>query len=248
MSAPETVGLIPARMGSRRVPGKNLRLFCGQPLLAYAIASALQSGVFSEVIVSTESPEAAEVARACGASVPFLRPAEFAADLSPDIQWVDFTLRELKRQGRQPELFAILRPTSPFRTAATIRRAHAQFLANAWADSLRAMEPCAQHPGKMWVVRGSQALPLLPLSPAELPWHSRPYQDLPLVYVQNASLEIARCATVFDTGTISGHAVLPFFTEGHEGLDINTEHDWELAEALARSGSAALPQLDAGKP
>ena len=248
MSAPETIGLIPARMGSKRVPGLNLRRFCGLPLLACAIASALQSGVFSEVIVSTESAECAEVAKRYGASVPFLRPAEFAADLSPDIQWVDFTLRELKRLGRQPELFALLRPTSPFRSAATIRRAHAQFVASPWADSLRAMEPCAQHPGKMWVVRGSQALPLLPLSPAELPWHSRPYQDLPLVHVQNASLEIARCAVVLEAGTISGHAVLPFFTEGHEGLDITPEHDWERAEALVLSGAAALPLLDAAKP
>lgn len=244
MSGSGMVALIPARAGSKRVPGKNVRMFHGHPLLAYSIQAAVQSGVFTEVLVSTECPDVAALARRYGASTPFMRPAEFAADKSPDIEWVDFTLRALKSEGRLPGMFAILRPTSPFRLPSTIRRASAAFTASDWADSLRAMEPCAQHPGKMWVVRGRQALPLLPLSPPELPWHSRPYQDLPLVHVQNASLEMARSSVVFETGSIAGHAVMPFFTEGCEGFDINTPYDWELAESLVRSGRAVLPEMD----
>lgn len=248
MSTPEIVALIPARSGSKRIPGKNVALLGGHPLLAYAIRSALESGVFGRVIVSTEDEATASVARLYGAEVPFMRPVEMAGDLSPDIEWVTHALTSLEEEGCRPRCFSILRPTSPFRTPETIRRAWAAFSADGKADSLRAMERCAQHPGKMWVVRGGRALPLLPLSPGDRPWHSRAYQDLPLVYVQNASLEMALCSVVFETGTIAGHTVLPFLTEGLEGFDLNMPHDWELAESLLRSGQASLPEITTNTP
>lgn len=243
MSAPILAALIPARAGSKRVAGKNTALLAGHPLLAYTIGAALESGVFSRVIVSTEDERTAAIAKEYGADVPFLRPIDISGDLSPDIEWVRHALGFLQHEGDLPEAFSILRPTSPFRQAETIRRAWDAFLADGRADSLRAMEPCAQHPGKMWIVRDSRALPLLPLCPSDRPWHSRPYQDLPLVHVQNASLEIALSSVVFDTGTIAGHTILPFFTEGFEGFDINSPRDWETAEALVESGRAVLPEI-----
>src|SRR5262245_57387498 len=94
------VALIPARQGSKRVPGKNVRALAGHPVLAYTIAPAIESGVFQSVIVSTDSEEVAAIARHYGAEVPFLRPAALAGDTSPDIEWVEFTLAELGRQGR----------------------------------------------------------------------------------------------------------------------------------------------------
>jgi CMP-N,N'-diacetyllegionaminic acid synthase len=94
------VALIPARQGSKRVPGKNVRRLGAHPMIAYTIAPALESGVFDAVIVSTDSEEIAALARHYGAEVPFLRPAPFAGDTSPDIEWVEYTLAELKRQGR----------------------------------------------------------------------------------------------------------------------------------------------------
>ena len=181
-SAPaRAVALIPARQGSKRVPGKNVRPLGGHPMLAYTIAAARASGVFEAVIVSTESEDIARVARHYGAEVPFLRPAAFAGDTSPDIEWVEHTLASLASSGRPYDCFSLLRPTSPFRTAATLRRAMSLFLAQQGVDSLRAVEKCAQHPGKMWVVRGERMFPLLPFGPAEQPWHSTPYQALPLV-------------------------------------------------------------------
>ena len=87
------VALIPARHGSKRVPGKNVRPLAGHPMLAYTIAPAIESGVFESVIVSTDSEETAAIARHYGAEVPFLRPAAFAGDTSPDIEWVEHTLR-----------------------------------------------------------------------------------------------------------------------------------------------------------
>lgn len=235
------VALIPARAGSKRVPGKNIRPLAGHPLMAYTIAAARQSGIFTDVIVSTDSAEYAAIAARYGAEIPFLRPAEMAGELSPDIEWVDYTLRRLADEGRTYDAFSILRPTSPFRQPKTIRRAWAEFLAGQPADSLRAVEKCKQHPGKMWVIRNGRLLPLLPFGPAEQPWHSTPYQALPEIYVQNASLEIAWSRVVFATRTIAGVTILPFLTTGYEGLDINDEKDWWYAEHLLALGQAQLP-------
>jgi CMP-N-acetylneuraminic acid synthetase len=172
-----------------------------------------------------------------------LRPAAFATATSPDIEWVDDTLRRLRDQGRDFDCFSILRPTSPFRTADTIRRAWAAFLAEDGVDSLRAVEKVTQHPGKMWVVRGKRMLPLLPLSPAEQPWHSTQMAALPEVYVQNASLEIAWSRVVFDGLNIAGVNVMPFFTGEAEGFDINNQYDWDYAEAMVAKRKFALPKV-----
>ncbi|WP_293080853.1 hypothetical protein [Moorena sp. SIO3H5] len=159
---PTVVALIPARAGSKRVPGKNIRRLKGHPLIAYTIAAATQSQVFSAVIVSTDSEEVADIARYYNAEVPFLRPPEYATDKSPDIEWIDYTLRRLSDMGRQFDCFSILRPTSPCRQPHTIQRAWQGFLAQAnQVDSLRAVEKCQQHPGKMWVLKGSLMKPLL---------------------------------------------------------------------------------------
>ena len=245
------VALIPARQGSKRVPGKNIRTLGGHPLLAYTIAPALESGLFESVIVSTDSEETAAIARHYGAEVPFLRPAPLAGDTSPDIDWVEYTLAELQRRGRSWDCFSLLRPTSPFRTADTLQRAWARFSAQTTVDSLRAVEKCTQHPGKMWVIEGDRMRPLLQAPDGAEPWHSTPYQALPPVFVQNASLEIAWTRLVVEGRTIAGEVLVPFVTEGHEGFDINDPHDWIVAEHLLADGSAALsrvPQVPYGAP
>ena len=252
------VAFIPARVGSKRVPGKNVRVLGGHPMIAYAIGPAIESQVFESVIVSTDSEEIAAIARHYGAEVPFLRPPAFATDTSPDIEWLEYTLGELSARGRTWDCFSLLRPTSPFRTAATIRRAWATFSSQQGVDSLRAVELCAQHPGKMWVVRGQRMFPLMPFglsgpteggpheggSREEQPWHSTPYQALPQVYVQNASLEIAWTRVVRERRTIAGDVLVPFLTEGYEGFDINDASDWMVAERLLAEGSVTLPRLN----
>ena len=240
---PNIVALIPARSGSKRVPDKNIRPLAGHPLIAYSIAAALQSKIFKAVIVSTDSDRYANIAGHYGAEVPFLRPAKIAGDTSPDIEWVEHTLSQLRDNGQDYEYFSILRPTSPFRLPDTIRRAWKQFLAQEGVDSLRAVEKCQQHPGKMWVVRGSRMLPLLPMGPAEQPWHSSQYPSLPEVYVQNASLEIARSRVIFEEKTIAGNVLMPFFTKTYEGFDVNSEYDWQLAEHTVQKGDAKLPHI-----
>ena len=237
------VALIPARAGSKRVPDKNIRRLADHPLIAYSIAAALQSKIFKAVIVSTDSDRYADIAGYYGAEVPFLRPAKIAGDTSPDIEWVAYTLDRLHENGREFDCFSILRPTSPFRLPETIQRAWDEFQTQEGVDSLRAVEKCQQHPGKMWVVRGNRMMPLLSIGPAEQPWHSSQYPSLPEVYVQNASLEIAKTRVVFKEKTIAGNVLMPFFTENYEGFDVNSDYDWNLAEHLVKIAQAKLPAI-----
>lgn len=244
-NSPTAIALIPARAGSKRVAGKNIRPLAGHPVIAYTVTAALDSGVFSSVLVSTDSVFYADIARHYGAEVPFLRPHELAGDLSPDIEWVEYTLKRLRDEGRTYDCFSILRPTSPLRQAETIRRAWDAFNSQEGVDSLRAVEKCQQHPGKMWVVKGNRMFPLLLQDPSDQPWHSSQYQALPEVYVQNASLEIAWTRVVFENRSIAGNVLMPFFTEGYEGFDVNRQEDWERILGLLQTGRASLPSVHA---
>jgi len=239
---PTAIALVPARSGSERVPGKNIRPLSGHPLIAYAITAAQEARRFERIVVSTDSEEIAEIARGYGADVPFLRPAGHATSTSPDIDWVADALDRLRGDW---DLFAIVRPTSPFRGADTISRAFDQLLATREADSIRAVEPVRQHPGKMWKLAedGRTMSPLLDQSGLAVPWHSSQFKTLPQVYVQNSALEIAWTRVVGATRSISGAVVAPFLTAGYEGFTIDYEDDWSRAEALIATGAVELPEL-----
>jgi N-acylneuraminate cytidylyltransferase len=225
------------------VPGKNVRLLAGHPLLAYAIETARQSGVFDRVVVSTDSEQVAKVARWYGAQVPFLRPAEYATSTSPDIEWIEWTLARLEVHY---DLFAIVRATNPFRGPEVIRRGLEQLLATPEADSIRAVELVKQHPGKMWILDEASRLmrPLLDQSHLDVAWHAGQYQALPRVYVQNSALEIAWTRVVEATGTREGRFLAPYLTEGFEGLNIDDEDDFALAERLVAERRAMLPAVE----
>ncbi len=234
-AAPRVVALIPARAGSVRVPGKNVRALAGHPLLAYSIAAARESGLFEAIVVSTDSEAIAEVARRYGADVHGLRPAEMATSTASDIDWVAFELARLD----DFDAFSILRPTSPFRRGATITRAWERFTAVPGADSLRAVRPVREHPGKMWRIEGELMVPLLQQVPGEVPTHSRQTAALPAVHVQDSSLEIAWTRIVADR-EIAGARVVPFHTEGAEGFSIDYPDEWALAERMAAQDPALL--------
>lgn len=243
---PSAVALVPARSGSSRVPGKNVRALAGHPLIAYSIVAAQEAGVFDAVVVSTDDEHTAAVARHYGAEVPGLRPEAISGATSPDIAWIRHVLDDMDRDGRRFDLFALVRPTSPFRGAATIRRAFAQLVAQGGrTDSLRAVERCAQHPGKMWLVHGEELMTPLLMQPEELPFHSRQYQALPEVHIQNSSVEVAWTRVVTEDGTIAGRRVSPFFTDEQEGFSIDYPQDWETAERMVARGEASLPEIRA---
>lgn len=233
------VALIPARAGSKRIPGKNTKDLGGQPLMFWTMLAACDSGVFDRVYISTDDTRM-RWSGSCGVNADILvRPPEFATDDSPDIHWVRHALATIKCDA-----FAILRPTSPFRTADTIRRAYARFQTQE-VHSMRAVQPVKEHPGKMWTWKGNghPIVPALNGTVDGTPWHSMPTQSLMPMFVQNASLEMAWSWVVPAFGTISGTKVAPFFTEGYEGFDINTPDDWQEAERLIQAGHVALPTL-----
>jgi N-acylneuraminate cytidylyltransferase len=241
---PSAVALIPARGGSSRLPGKNVRMLRGHPLIAYTIAAAHASEAFDAVVVSTDSTEIAEIAVRYGAEVPSLRPAAMASSTSPDIEWVLHVLRELGQGGRSFDVWALLRPTSPLRSAGSIARAVEKLVASGdSADSIRAVERVRQHPGKMWLLEDDYIVPLLPQPESGVPTHSRQYQDLPTVYVQDSSLEVSWGRVALSGGGLSGTRVMPWWPPGFEGLSVDYPEDWQRLERLVDSGETVLPEI-----
>jgi CMP-N,N'-diacetyllegionaminic acid synthase len=219
--------LIPARAGSKRCPGKNTRMLGGKPLIEWTIDPAKAANV-AKIIVSSDDPAIWPMARYHELELHIRKPAH-ATDDASDFSWV-YDLREMI----VTPYFAILRPTSPFRTASTIRRAYAM-LVGSKAHSVRAVERVTHpHPAKMWeCIPGSHYMrPIQHGSFGGTPWHSLPTQSLPPVYKQNASLEMAQTWVIEGTKTISGYTIAPFLTEDREGIDINDENDFALAELI----------------
>jgi CMP-N,N'-diacetyllegionaminic acid synthase len=239
------IALIPARQGSIRLPGKNVKILNGIPLIAYSIHSAISSGAFSEVIVSTDSPEIAQIAMDWGADVPALRPPEYSSSTSTDLEWLMHAAEQLiSFPKEQIDCIAILRPTNPLRKSSTIKEAIEVFKRNPWADSLRAMEITQIHPGKMWRVSSDmEATPYIDQSNEVIPTHNRPTQSLEQLWIQNASLEITRLSSLITSKSISGRKVLAYEMPEFEGLDLNTHLDWKLLEALIRETPELIPNL-----
>jgi CMP-N,N'-diacetyllegionaminic acid synthase len=240
---PSIVALVPARTGSQRIPNKNFKDFCGRPMIEWTLLAAQESGIFADIAVSTDRGHVPEVKLSDFDAGLIVRPAEFATNTSPDIEWVRHALEYLGKIPKSYDCFAILRPTSPFRTADTIRRAWAEFQGFQEINSLRAIDLCGQHPFKMWELYEGFDVPSQLIRPfakesaaMNPPGHSQQYGALPQVYAQNGSLEIAWTKTVTEKDSIAGDRIAPFFTEAYEGHDINTTEDWILAEALVERG------------
>lgn len=229
------IALIPSRSSSKRVPGKNIRILNHHPLLAYSIAAAQSSGIFSGIYCSSDSDEILAIAHYYGAS-PIKRPADYATDTSPDADWIRHALGKLYLQGTDPKYFMILRPTSPFRTAVTIQSAWRTYIDSPLKGWMKAVEPVKQHPLKMW--EAADGRPYMKSYNPEHKLHALPLQALGPLYVQNGCIEIR------PRDEIEPSIYQPFFTDGYCGLDINQESDWVYAEWLIRQGKATLPEVN----
>jgi CMP-N-acetylneuraminic acid synthetase len=239
------IAFIPARAGSKRLRNKNIMQLRGFPLIAYTIRAAIDSGIFKEIIVSTDSEEIASISVTHGAEVPMLRPPELATDTSSDIEWLRHGINSLISTPLDNiENIAILRPTSPLRKKNSILKAVSILEASDWADSIRGMERTSKHPGKMWILdEMNRAYPFLDQTSELIPTHNRPTQTLPEIWVQNASLEIVKLKSVLRTGSISGNNVIGFELPNPEGFDINTEEDWEYLQFLVANNPEILNTL-----
>lgn len=216
------IALIPARSGSKRIPNKNIKDFCGKPLIAYTINAAIASNVFDRIIVSTDSDEIGAIAEKYGAEW-IKRPAKISGELSPDAEWIEHIFGQIK-----PCDFMILRPTSPFRTDETIKRAIDEW---SYEKCMKAIEKIKQHPSKSWILFGSSMSSFV-----ENFEHLKPYQWLPEMYIQNGCLEIRLEKSLFGVQKY----YQPFFTVGYEGFDLNTPDDWLFAEMLVEKGLVTL--------
>lgn len=219
--------LIPARGGSKRIPGKALRRLAGKPLIDWTIESCRALGV--ETVVCSEDEAILEHARAQSCDT-WRRPLFTASDDAPDLTWLCLALQ---RWPIEP-VFMVRRPTSPFLRPETLMRAAIDFADVSEATALRAMRRVTEHPLKMWARQGTWMMPAAryPL-PYGVEAYSMPTQQLPTVYVQTAGLEIIRRATL-EAGSLTGDRVLPLFLDGREVIDLNTPADWFLAESLLK--------------
>lgn len=218
------LALIPARGGSKGILRKNIRPFCGKPLLQWSIDVALAAACVDQVVVSTDDSEIADLAKAGGAEVPFLRPAELATDKSPGIAPVLHALEHLPRVSD----VLLLQPTSPLRTSADIE-AIVALRQQAGCESAVSLTPSAKHPAWMYKLSQEQWLePLLELDEIDC------RQLLPPAYVLNgalylASREFLRREQVFIAAGTIGYLMPP-----ERSMDIDTQLDWNLAEFLMK--------------
>ena len=206
----EVLALIPARGGSKGLPRKNVLPLAGRPLIAHSIEHALAAETITRTIVSTDDAEIAEAARAAGAEVPFVRPAELAQDDSPDLDVFSHALTWLEENERyRPELVVHLRPTHPIRRPERIDEAVRTIAADPSADSLRSVSWPDQTPYKMWRVTGGYLEPILQVDGVP-DAHSRPRQLLPEIWWQNGYVDVIRPATILELESMSGRRIVPF--------------------------------------
>jgi CMP-N-acetylneuraminic acid synthetase len=240
----EVLAIIPARGGSKSIPHKNIRLFAGHPLIAYSIAAGLAAETVTRVLVSTDDEEIAGISRRYGAETPFLRPAEFSGDSTPDLPVFVHALEWLQEnEGYRPEIVVQLRPTSPFRRVAHIDGAVCRLLDRPEADAVRTICVPFQNPFKMWRI-GTDGLmqPLIPLEHISEPYNM-PRQALPEVYWQTGYVDAAWTDTLLEKNSMTGDRILPLVIEPSEWIDIDSLDDWRRAERLLEGGAVTFDDL-----
>lgn len=219
----EVLAIIPARGGSKGLPNKNILPLLEHPLIAYSIKAAQDASLVTRIIVSTDSEEIANVAKRYGAEVPFLRPDEFAQDLSTDIEVFEHALDWLKdNEGYRPDLVVQLRPTSPVREAKMIDKCIERLRNNQEADSLRVVTPSPITPYKMWFVENEERplIPLLKIDVFDEPYNE-PRQRLPKTYWQIGTLDVIKPYVITEQKSMSGKRILPFIVDNVFAIDID---------------------------
>ncbi len=228
------LGLIPARGGSKGVPRKNIKPLAGKPLLNYTAEAALSSELLTRVILSTEDEEIAEVGRACGIEVPFLRPAELAQDTTPTLPVVQHALRFLEEQGSHFDAVCLLQPTNPLRRTADIDSC-IELLESGQADTVFTVLAVPAEHNPHWVYFRNEDGSLR-LSTGEATPISR-RQDLPPAYHREGSVYVSRRDVVMFGNSLYGARVIGFEIERQRSVNIDNLNDWARAESLFQSSA-----------
>lgn len=231
-----SIAIIPARGGSKRIPRKNIRPFCGQPMISYAIRAALQSGCFDEVVVSTDDPDIAEVARQCGASVPFMRDPQLADDHTGTGAVVVDAIRQLEQLGRQSDFYCCIYATVPLIRASDLAAAFARLQASPadFAFSAAAFGFPIQRALRLQADGSVQ-----PFAPENM---ARRSQDLEPAYQDAGQFYWGRRDAWLEGRNLFSERGLAQVLPRYRVVDIDTEEDWRLAELLYQ----ALQNYDAG--
>lgn len=220
------LALIPARGGSKGLPDKNIRPLLGRSLLEYAARAASTSGVIDRVVLSTDSERIAAEGRRIGIEVPFLRPAELAADDTPMVPVVEHAVDWLEQHGWRFDIVVLLQPTSPLRRPEHIRAA-VQQLREGGADSVVTVVELPRHLSPDYVMRIEQGR-LLPFLPTGADVARR--QDARPAFVRDGTAYAFWLRTLRATRGIYGHDCRPLIVPASESLTIDTADDWHEAE------------------
>jgi CMP-N,N'-diacetyllegionaminic acid synthase len=232
ISSPFILALIPARGGSKGVPRKNLRMLNGRPLIAHSIATGLACPSISAVVVTTEDEQIAEVARACGAKVPFVRPEALASDetpMEPVIQHAVLQIEDLYKA--KVDYVVLLVPTNPFRTAEQVESG-LRILLESGADSVVSLVEEDYPLAWLQTVVDGKVVPKFPSSEVI---HRR--QDAPRVFKRNDGFFMFTRETIMERGVVQGPDTRPFMMSPLFSVDIDNEWDFQLAELLIQQAN-----------
>lgn len=227
------VCIIPARGGSKRIPRKNIRPFCGRPILAYPIATARASGLFDQVIVSTDDADIAEVARAHGASVPFTRPPELADDHCGTLPVIAHAIGWLQARGEIIDEVCVLYATAVFVTPAHLQAAYAQLTASRCEyvfSIVRYPHPIER---ALRLAGDGRVTPLCP------EYRDTRTQDLEPLYHDAGQFYWGRARAFLDGVPLHSPVAAGYVLPAYAVQDIDTEEDWLRAERLYQIGLAA---------
>ena len=228
----EILGVIPARSGSKGIPGKNIRLLNGKPLISYTIEAGKKSRV-NRLIISTDSPEIAEISRSLGAEVPFLRSAELSGDDSIIEDTLLDLLNKLKeKEAYRPGAMVLLQPTSPLRTAAHINDCIALF-EDQKPDSVVSVSEPMEHPAEMVYWEGEGKMRFLLESHRDLPKTQR--QGYPACFFINGAVYMFRHDTLVNKRNRFGDVTLPYVMRPIDSIDIDSNDDFLIAEAICKA-------------
>lgn len=223
------LAVIPARGGSKRIPRKNIKLFCGKPMIAWSIEAALQSGCFDHVIVSTDDAEIAEIARQYGASVPFMRPADLADDHTGTIPVVRQAVQWCNQNGLGSEQVCCIYATAPFVSAQDLQRGLSMLEASG-ADYAFSMTSYAFPIQRALRINGAGRVEML--NPENFNVRS---QDLEEVFHDAGQFYWGRASAWLESSVIFSPAAVPVILPRHRVQDIDTLEDWVRAEWLFKA-------------
>ncbi|SFN32847.1 acylneuraminate cytidylyltransferase family protein [Salegentibacter flavus] len=226
------LGLIPARGGSKGIPGKNIKLLGGKPLLQYTWEAAKQSSLLEKVILSSEDQEIIEVAKKLGLEVPFTRPEELARDETPSIEVIKQALNFFKENGQEFDAVCLLQPTTPFRSPVLINACIKKFEENNY-DSLISVREVPAEFNPHWVFEEKEGL--LKLATGEESIIPR-RQELPKAYFRDGAIYITKTEVLLEQNSLFGERTGFYDTTGKPYVNIDTPLDWEEAERILYSG------------